>query len=95
MTSGPTLSVRQQIIHFIFLYFVQVKYVQGLKLTGIYKFRVPISGIRSLGFCLAFDYKFNVCFGLFLLYMTADCLVDSRSLCVVNDQPVGNPKRKV
>jgi hypothetical protein len=24
-----------------------------------------------------------------------DCLVDSRSLCVVNDQPVGNPKRKV
>jgi hypothetical protein len=24
-----------------------------------------------------------------------DCLVDSRSFCVVNDQPVGNPKRKV
>jgi hypothetical protein len=24
-----------------------------------------------------------------------DCLVDSQSLCVVNDQPVGNPKRKV
>jgi hypothetical protein len=24
-----------------------------------------------------------------------DCLVGSRSLCVVNDQPVENPKRKV
>jgi hypothetical protein len=24
-----------------------------------------------------------------------DCLVDSQSLCVVNNQPVGNPKRKV
>jgi hypothetical protein len=25
----------------------------------------------------------------------SDCLVDSQSLCVVNDQPVGNPKTKV
>jgi hypothetical protein len=25
---------------------------------------VPISGIRSLGFDLAFTYKFRVCFGL-------------------------------
>jgi hypothetical protein len=28
-------------------------------------------------------------------HVAADCLVDSQSLCVVNDQPVGNPKRKV
>ena len=40
----------------------------GSKIDRDYKFRVPISGIQSLGFDLSFIYKFKICLDFFLSY---------------------------
>jgi hypothetical protein len=58
MTSGPVLSL-------LFVFFNHEIKVQGSKQTEIDNFGVPISGIQSLRFDLAFRCKFKVCFGLF------------------------------